>query len=1041
MSQYEMNEEDKLYDEFGNYIGPDLSDDSDHSSGSSADGSDESGWDEFAAHDATPSEPGLGPGPDPDSGQADESAALCTVPALSASAPEPAPVTASTSAVVLHEDKEYYRSAQDTYGSDVEIQIEEEDTQPLEQPMIAPIKEAVFELIESSLPRTTFKWAFVTALMDSPALIRNVALIGHLHHGKTSLLDMLVKETHVEHRERERSGAGRRKKQRHTLHATMRYTDSRKDEQQRGLSIKACPISLVLPDLRGKHWLLNCLDVPGHVNFSDERSAALRLVDGGVVVVDCAEGVLLGTRRAMKHALSHGVPLVVVLNKLDRLIIELRLPPRDAYLKLQHTLSELNDIVRQHSAAHSAESKSAAQPLLHPARGNVCFASSWFNWSFTLESFAQLYAQRSDLDAPILARKLWGDIYYDAETRAFVRKANSKSKVKVKPKRTFVQFVLEPLYKIYAHTLGCDASALRPLLRELGVSLSRKEQSLDAKPLLSVILSRFFGGGVGGLVTMLVRHVPSPVQGNAAKVERHYLGDSSHALYAPMTQCRSSGPAMVHVTKMYSRPNASKFDAFGRVFCGTLRVGDRVKVLREGYCPVAGGGMGGGDVEDMSECEVEAIWILQGRYRVEVNQVRAGNWALLGGVDGAITKTATLCSADAPRETHIFGALAFDTRSVCKVAIEPIKPSELPKMTHGLRCVNKAYPLLDTKVEESGEHVLCGPGELYLDCVLHDLRSMYACIEIKVSDPVVCFCESVQETSSMRCVAVTKNKRNRLAMTCEPLSARAAQHIAEGRVSMDWSPKQLAAFFAKEHGWDLLAGRNVWAFGPDARGPNILCDDTLGTRAWDAGVRGSLVQGFEWGVREGPLCDEPIRNCHFKLVDAELAEEAVWRGGGQLIPAARRAVYSSFMLASPRLMEPILFVEALCPPDCVSALEDVLGHRRGRVLKEMAKPGTPFVVVYAELPAIDSFGFETDLRSHTQGQAFCLQVFHRWDVVPGDPMDDSITLMPLEPHPPHKLAREFMVKTRKRKGLSDSVQYHTFFDESMHAQFAALYGE
>jgi U5 small nuclear ribonucleoprotein component len=68
---------------------------------------------------------------------------------------------------------------------------------------------------------------------------------------------------------------------------------------------------------------------------------------------------------------------------------------------------------------------------------------------------------------------------------------------------------------------------------------------------------------------------------------------------------------------------------------------------------------------------------------------------------------------------------------------------------------------------------------------------------------------------------------------------------------------------------------------------------------------------------------------------------------------------------------------------------------------------------------INSFGFETDLRCYTQGQAFCQQVFDHWAVVPGDPLDRDIILHPLEPSPPLALARDFMIKTRRRKGLSE----------------------
>lgn len=68
---------------------------------------------------------------------------------------------------------------------------------------------------------------------------------------------------------------------------------------------------------------------------------------------------------------------------------------------------------------------------------------------------------------------------------------------------------------------------------------------------------------------------------------------------------------------------------------------------------------------------------------------------------------------------------------------------------------------------------------------------------------------------------------------------------------------------------------------------------------------------------------------------------------------------------------------------------------------------------------LNSFGFETDLRSYTLGQAFCQQVFDHWAVVPGDPLDKNVILHPLEPSPPLALARDFMIKTRRRKGLSE----------------------
>lgn len=147
------------------------------------------------------------------------------------------------------------------------------------------------------------------------------------------------------------------------------------------------------------------------------------------------------------------------------------------------------------------------------------------------------------------------------------------------------------------------------------------------------------------------------------------------------------------------------------------------------------------------------------RYFIPADEIPAGNLILIGGIDASISKTATLAGLDIEDELHVFRPIRHMTQSVLKVAIEPISPSELPKMLAGLRSINKSYPLVATKVEESGEHVLIGTGELYLDCVMHDLRRLFSEIEIKVSDPVTKFSETVLETSALKCYADTPNKK------------------------------------------------------------------------------------------------------------------------------------------------------------------------------------------------------------------------------------------------------------------------------------------
>ncbi|KAI2809549.1 U5 small nuclear ribonucleoprotein component [Blomia tropicalis] len=967
-----------LYDEFGNYIGPELDSEEE-----------DNDYEQFGANDEVEDEY-------VDNAQQNELMAIDDKE------------DEEQMQVVLHEDKKYYPTAEEIYGPDVEALVQEEDTQPLTQPIIEPVRQKKFSHHVQDLPTTTYNLEFMTDLMDNPNLIRNVAFIGHLHHGKTSFVDCLIEQTHPELSRKDLD------------EKPFRYTDTLYTEQERGVSIKSTPITVVMQDMKSKSYLMNFFDTPGHVNFSDEVTAALRICDGAILFVDAAEGVMLNTERLLKHALQEGLTIAVCINKIDRLMLELKLPPQDAYYKIRQILDEINGIIKAHS-------RSEEVPLISPLSNNVCFASSLFSVCFTLKSFAHLYAEYfgGGFNPNDFYKRLWGDIYFNKDNRKFVKAPPTNQ-----TKRTFIEFILEPIYKLFAQVVGDADDSLENVLDELGIRVTKKELKMNIRYLLKLVCSRFLGD-FNCLIDMCVEIIPSPVMNFKKKVEYIWKGPSDSNLGKSMIECNPEGPLVVHTTKLYSSQDGTTFNVFGLVLSGTLRAKQNVKILGENYSSL--------DEEDSRIMPVGALRINEGRYTIEINRVSAGNWVLIEGIDQPISKTSTIVSPQYEDELFIFNPLKFNTESVIKIAVEPVNPSELPKMLEGLRKCNKSYPLLSTKVEESGEHIILGTGELYLDCVMHDLRKMYSEIDIKVADPVVSFCETVVETSQIKCFAETANKKNKITMIAEPLEKGLAEDIENEVIQISWNRKKIGEFFQTKYDWDILAARSIWAFGPNHTGPNILVDDTLPSEVNKNllnNVRDSIVQGFQWASREGPLCEEPIRNVKFKILDAVISQEPAARGGGQIIPTARRVAYSAFLMATPRLMEPYYFVEVLAPADCVPAVYTVLAKRRGHITQDIPVPGSPLYTVKAFIPAIDSFGFETDLRTHTQGQAFCLSVFHHWQIVPGDPLDKSIMIRPLEPQPAPHLAREFMIKTRRRKGLSEDVSINKFFDDPMLLELA-----
>ncbi len=704
---------------------------------------------------------------------------------------------------MLHEDKQYYPTAQQVYGADVETMVQEEDAQPLTQPIIAPVEQKKFTIQEADLPTVHFDRNFMMDLMNYPEQIRNLAFAGHLHHGKTALMDMLVLETHDLNDRLDKRTGKRRDEQ-------LRYTDIHILERERGLSIKTAPMSLVLQSTTGKSHLINILDTPGHVNFVDEVASSLRLVDGVVLVVDVVEGVQVNAEQIIKYAVLEDLPLTLVVNKMDRLILELKLPPTDAYFKLKHVIEEVNTVIENALPGQGEKRR------LSPEKGNVLFACSSMGWCFTLQSFARMYADTyPGINTVEFARRLWGDIFFNPKKRSFTRKP-----IEERAKRSFVNFILEPIYKLYSHTISESPEDLKDTLATLGIVLKPSQYKTDAKVLLKLVCERFFGPA-NGFVDMVVDHIPSPVEAAENKLKRYYTGPLDSKVAKSMAQCDQDGPLVVNVTKLFNTSDASGFQAFGRVMSGTARSGQQVRVLGEGYSI--------DDEEDMSMATISDVWVAETRYNIPTDGVPAGNWVLLGGIDNSIVKSATIVppKLEDDEDAYIFKPITHFTESVFKVAVEPINPSELPKMLDGLRKINKSYPLVTTKVEESGEHVILGTGELYMDCVLHDLRRLYAEMEIKVSDPVTRFCETVVETSAIKCYAMTPNKKNKITMVAEPLDPGIAEDIEKGKVNIKDPIRKTGKFFEENYGWDLLASRSIWAFGPDDMGPNILQDDTL----------------------------------------------------------------------------------------------------------------------------------------------------------------------------------------------------------------------
>jgi elongation factor 2 len=352
--------------------------------------------------------------------------------------------------------------------------------------------------------------------------------------------------------------------------------------------------------------------------------------------------------------------------------------------------------------------------------------------------------------------------------------------------------------------------------------------------------------------------------------------------------------------------------------------------------------------------------------------------------------------------------MKYSVSPVVRVAVDVKNANDLPKLVEGLKKLSKSDPLVQCITEESGEHIIAGCGELHVEICLKDLIEEYAKCEIKKGDPVVTYKETVTDESSQMCLSKSPNKHNRLFMKAMPLTDELSDLIEDEKVGPKVDFKERSKILVDDFEWDKGDTQKIWCFGPDTNGPNLLVDTAKGAQFLNE-IKDSMDSAFQWATKEGAMCDENMRGIRFNIHDCTLHTDAIHRGGGQLIPTARRVYYACELTATPKFQEPVFLCEIQCPDDVVGNIYQTLTQRRGIVVSEEPVPGTPLVNMKAHLPVGESFGFTQALRAATSGRAFPQCVFDHWEEMSGDPLEVG------------SKSNEIVEGIRKRKGLKPGI--------------------
>jgi len=824
----------------------------------------------------------------------------------------------------------------------------------------------------------------IRKIMNLKKNIRNMSVIAHVDHGKSTLTDSLVSKAGII----ASAKAGE-----------TRFTDTRKDEQERCITIKSTAISLYYElekedfkyikqdyheDQNG--FLINLIDSPGHVDFSSEVTAALRVTDGALVVVDCVSGVCVQTETVLRQAIGERIRPVLLMNKMDLALLTLQLDMETMYQTFQKIIEDVNVIV----GTYGEDDGPMGDIQVGPQNGTVGFGSGLHGWAFTLKDFAKMYVSKFKIEESALMKRLWGEQFYHAKEKKWYKEDTRGAQ------RGFTFYVLKPIYEVFNTCMTKTKEEAKTLIEKLKIKLTTEEMENEGKALLKIVMRKWLPAGAA-MLQMIVIHLPSPVTAQKYRTELLYEGPIDDEVGTATKNCDPEGPLMMYISKMVPTTDKGRFYAFGRVFAGTVATGQKVRIMGPNYVP--------GKKEDLYEKSIQRTILMMGRYTESIEDVPCGNICGLVGVDQYLVKTGTISTH---KEAHNMRVMKFSVSPVVRVAVECKNPADLPKLVEGLKRLAKSDPMVQCVIEESGEHIIAGAGELHLEICLKDLEEDHAGIPIKKSDPVVSYRETVSELSTQMCLAKSPNKHNRLFMKAEPLPDGLAEAIDKGEITPRQEAKERGRFLSEKYNFDATEARKIWSFGPEGTGPNMLIDCTKAVQYLNE-IKDSVIAGFQWASKEGVLTEENMRGVRFNIYDVTLHADAIHRGGGQIIPTARRVIYACALTAGPRLLEPMYLVEIQCPGTATGGIFSCLTRRRGIVFEDNQIGTTPQHNVKAYLPVNESFGFTADLRSQTGGQAFPQCVFDHWQILPGNPYDEA------------SRPGEVVKDTRKRKGLKEGI--------------------
>uniref|UniRef100_A0A0N4ZH40 Tr-type G domain-containing protein n=1 Tax=Parastrongyloides trichosuri TaxID=131310 RepID=A0A0N4ZH40_PARTI len=874
-----------------------------------------------------------------------------------------------------------------------------------------------------------------------PENIRNVCIIAHVDHGKTSLADTLISSNGIISSR---------------MAGKLRYMDSREDEQTRGITMKTSTISLFY-----KPIVINLVDSPGHVDFASEVSNAINVADISILVVDVVEGVCSQTETVLRQAIKCRHDVILVINKFDRLICELGFDTSQAYKHIRMLIEQVNSCVSQILQGYLIDEKwediekEEEKIQFDPIKGNVIFASATHGFGFGLEDFAVLWADKLNISKDELKVYLFSDVYLGAGMK-ILRDAELKGK-----KTIFEKLVLDPMWEVYKCSFEHkDIERLKDISNKMNITVKSKR------------INEAFDEFMKQWMPLTKACVRSVYRCNSTKTcfknedrLKSLLQTNDHPLMEYVRNAdENSNYTILIVAKVFKY--GDKKVGMCRVLSGKVTDGQKLYFLNDKHhrkndseCEK--------EVElDITNVNVEEVFMMMGRELAPVPFACTGQ--ICGITIDDNFKGTTLCS-----EFIKNGEIALNVSSVEPLVHVSIMPSvsgndEFEELKEAL----KLLTIFDSSVRvfeaDSGELNLVTAGEVHLQKCLEDLKDLGQ-KNIIVSAPVVPFLETIIPETNLSYTKIVFNQITEcniksglvnIKLRAIPLPIDICTFIQKNKSilkrirekKIEKEDKKLIEFYQnfKEVAEKCLPGYkgtwwykkskedvlkiidNIWCFGPPKAKCNILInninDESKETNnvfnvsksrvRW---IDRAFTGGFDLAMSGGPLAEEPLQGVAIVVEEFSMGDELDSTMQGQLISAIKNTIRASLKKHPLRLVSAMYRCLIQASPSVLGKVHTVISQRRAKTINEDVNQTNGLFEIEAFMPVVESFAFCEDLRKKSSGMASATLEFSHWQIVDEDPFWIPTT----EDEKEHfgekgdsvNQAKVYMDNIRRRKGL------------------------